>query len=198
MSTHGRHGRTVLLVRHGETEWSATGRHTSFTDVPLTDRGRRAAGALRERLAGHELALVLASPRVRARDTARGAGFPEAEVEPDLAEWDYGEYEGTTTAELREEQPGWTVWSGPLPGGETPAEVGARVDRVIARALAADGDVALFAHGHVLRVLGARWIGLPPASGALLGLDTAAVCELGFEREQRVLWLWNDTRHLHG
>ena len=198
MSTHGRHGKTVLLVRHGETEWSATGRHTSFTDVPLTDRGRRAAAAVRERLAGRELALVLASPRARARDTARGAGFADAEVEPDLAEWDYGEYEGTTTAELREEQPGWTVWSGPLPGGERPEDVGARADRVIARALAADGDVALFAHGHVLRVLGARWIGLPPTAGALLGLDTAAVCELGFEREQRVLWLWNDTRHLRG
>ena len=182
----------LVLVRHGETEWSASGRHTSTTDIPLTEQGRAAARALRERLAGQEFALVLASPRTRARTTAELAGF-EPEIEPDLAEIDYGDYEGRTTPEIREQRPGWSLWADGSPGGETLAEAGARADRVIARALAAGGDVAVFAHGHILRVLAARWIGLAPERGANLALDTAAVCELGFERELRVISRWNLT-----
>jgi broad specificity phosphatase PhoE len=187
----------IVLVRHGETEWSASHRHTSFTDVALTDAGRAAAAALRGRLAGREFALVLTSPRRRALDTCELAGYRErAEVDADLVEWDYGDYEGLTTPQIRESDPGWTVWTHATPRGETAAEVGARADRVLARAANAGGDVALFAHGHLLRVLGARWIGLEPQAGALLGLDTAALCELGCERETHVLWLWNDTSHL--
>jgi probable phosphoglycerate mutase len=178
----------IVLVRHGETEWSAAGKHTSHTDLPLTERGRAAARGLRERLAGREFALVLCSPRTRARTTAELAGFTP-QTDADLAELDYGPYEGRTTEEIREERPGWTVWQDP--GGETLEAAGARADRVIARALRAEGDVALFAHGHILRILGARWIELPPAAGARLTLATAAVCELGFERETRVLGRWN-------
>jgi broad specificity phosphatase PhoE len=188
---------TLVLVRHGETEWSATGRHTSVTDVPLTDRGREAAARLRSRLAGFEFALVLASPRARAGETAALAGLGErAEVDEDLAEFAYGEYEGRTTADIREERPGWSVWDDSAPGGETAAQVGARADRVIERVTVVDGDVAAFAHGHLLRVLGARWIGLDPVYGGHLGLDTGSVCELGYERERRAIWVWNDTSHL--
>ncbi len=180
----------IVLVRHGQTEWSASGRHTSTTDVPLTDEGRRAARALtlRER----EFALVLTSPRQRARETCELAGL-RGEVDEDLVEFDYGELEGLTTAEIRETRPWWSLWRDGAPGGETPEQVGARVDRVISRALWAGGDVALFGHGHVLRALGARWLGLPAAAGGLLALDTAAVCELGFEHENRVVWGWNRT-----
>jgi broad specificity phosphatase PhoE len=192
-----RHAQTLVLARHGETEWSATGRHTSVTDVPLTDTGRRAAARVRDRLAGFEFALVLVSPRARARDTAALAGLGErAEVDEDLAEFAYGEYEGRTTADIREERPGWSVWDDGAPGGETAAQVGARADRVIERAAAVDGDVAAFAHGHLLRVLGARWIGLNATYGGNLGLDTGAVCELSYERERRAIWVWNDTSHL--
>jgi probable phosphoglycerate mutase len=188
---------TVVLVRHSATEWSASGQHTSRTDVPLTDQGRRDAERLRPRLAGRDFALVLSSPLSRARETAELAGLGDrAELDEDLREFDYGEYEGRTTAEIREERPGWDVWRDDSPGGETPADVGRRADRVIERALAAGGDVALFAHGHVLRVLGARWIGDDAAQGGSLGLSTGALCELGFERERRAIWLWNDTRHL--
>jgi broad specificity phosphatase PhoE len=188
---------TLVLVRHGETEWSATGRHTSVTDVPLTDRGREAAARLRPRLAGFEFALVLASPRARARETAALAGLGErAEVDEDLAEFAYGEYEGRTTADIREERPGWNVWDHGAPGGETADQVGARADRVIERVTGVDGDVAAFAHGHLLRVLGARWIGLDPVYGGHLGLDTGSVCELSYERERRAIWVWNDTSHL--
>ena len=180
----------IVLARHGETEWSASGKHTSTTDISLTDRGRTAAGRLRERLAGQEFALVLASPRVRARETAALAGF-DPEIEPGLAEVDYGDYEGLTTPEIREDRPGWSLWTDGSPGGETLADAGARVDRVIARSLAADGDVALFAHGHILRVLAARWLELPAERGASLALDTASLSELGFERENRVITHWN-------
>lgn len=182
---------TVVLIRHGETEWSASGKHTSVTDVPLTPAGRRAAERLRERLAGRAFSLVLTSPRARARETCALAGL-DGEVDEDLAELGYGEYEGRTTPEIREERPGWSVWRDGSPGGETVDAAGERADRVIARALAAGGDVALFAHGHLLRILGARWIGLPAAMGGHLALSTGAVCELGFERERRALWLWND------
>jgi broad specificity phosphatase PhoE len=182
----------IVLVRHGETEWSASGQHTSRSDIPLTDRGREAAMRLRERVAGREFALVLASPRRRARETAELAGFTP-EIDPDLAEVDYGDYEGRTTNEIRAERPGWSLWVDGTPGGETPAQAGARADRVLARALAADGDVLIFAHGHILRILAARWIGLPPEHGASFALDTASVSELGFERENRVIEHWNLT-----
>ena len=183
---------TIVLVRHGETEWSASGRHTSRTDVPLTEKGRAAARGLGERLAGRDFALVLTSPRARARDTCAAAGFGDAaEVTDDLAEWDYGGYEGLTTPEIRVDRPGWLLWDDGVPGGETATQVGARADRVLERALAADGDVALFAHGHILRVIGARWLGQPARFGGSLGLDTGSLSELGFEHENRVLLRWN-------
>ena len=180
----------ILLARHGETEWSANGRHTSTTDLPLTARGREAARTLGERLQGREFALVLSSPRARAKATAELAGLTP-EIEPDLVEIDYGEYEGRTTPEIREEQPGWTVWTHPAPGGETLAHAAERADRVIARALAAGGDVALFSHGHFLRILAARWLELPPERGRSFLLETATLSELGFERETHVLARWN-------
>jgi broad specificity phosphatase PhoE len=186
-----------VLVRHGETEWSASGKHTSITDVPLVESGRRDAERLGERLAGRRFALVLTSPLARARDTAALAGFGDvAQVDEDLVEFRYGEYEGRTTPDIRREWPGWSVWRDAAPGGETAEQVGVRADRVIERALAADGDVALFAHGHLLRVLAARWIGLPATYGGHLALSTGALCELGFERERRALWVWNDTSHV--
>jgi broad specificity phosphatase PhoE len=192
-------GQTIVLVRHGATEWSASGQHTSRTDIPLTDAGRANARCLRERLAGYDFALVLSSPFSRARETAELAGYGDRiEIDEDLREFDYGEYEGRTTAEIREERPGWDVWKDDSPGGETPDDVGRRADRVIERAAAAGGDVALFAHGHLLRVLGARWIGDDARKGGALALSTGAVCELGFERERRVIALWNDTRHQSG
>jgi probable phosphoglycerate mutase len=189
-----RHGHSFFLVRHGETEWSASGKHTSRTDVELTPDGERAARMLGERLAGREFALVLTSPMRRARETCELAGLA-GEVDEDLMEFDYGDYEGLTTPEIREQRPGWYLWADGAPGGETPDHVGSRADRVIERALAAlpAGDVVAFAHGHLLRVLGARWIELGAECGGLLGLDTAALCELGFERERRVIWLWNYT-----
>ena len=180
----------IVLVRHGQTEWSASGRHTSTTDLPLSDQGRHAAEALRQRLGDRDFALVLSSPRLRARETCALAGLT-CEIDDDLAEFDYGEYEGLTTKEIRAERPGWSLWTDGAPGGEVAAQVGERVDRVIARALEAGGDVALFAHGHVLRVLAARWLELPSERGASFALDTASVSELGFERETRVLWHWN-------
>jgi broad specificity phosphatase PhoE len=185
----------LVLIRHGETEWSASGRHKSVTDVPLTGAGRRHAELLRPRLTGRAFALVLSSPRARARETAALAGL-DARVDEDLVEFDYGEYEGRTTPDIREERPGWSVWSDGAPDGETAERVGDRADRVIERALAAGGDVAAFAHGHLLRVLAARWIGLPATYGGHLALDTGSVSELGFERERRAVWLWNDTSHL--
>jgi broad specificity phosphatase PhoE len=195
---YARHvSQTVYLIRHGETEWSATGKHTSYTDVPLTEDGRRAAERLGPLLAGLDLALVLTSPRARALDTAALAGLGDrAVVDDDLVEFGYGEYEGLTTPEIREKRPGWSVWDDDTPGGETVEDVGRRADRVIERILAAGGDVAVFAHGHLLRVLGARWIELPARAGGNLALSTAALCRLGFERERRAIWAWNDTCHL--
>lgn len=188
-------GRTeVVLVRHGATEWSVSGRHTGRTDLPLLDEGRVQADAAGARLEGRAFALVLVSPLERARETCERAGYgAAAEIDPDLLEWDYGTYEGLTTPEIREQVPGWTVWDGAIPGGETIDDVAARTDRVIARCRATDGDVALFAHGHVLRILAARWCGLDPRAGRHLPLDTAAVCTLGWERDTPGLRAWNLT-----
>jgi probable phosphoglycerate mutase len=189
-----RTGPAVLLIRHGETEWSRSGQHTGSTDLPLTPEGERHAALLLERLRGRDFALVATSPLQRARRTCELAGLGErSEVLEDLRELGYGEYEGRTTLEVREQRPGWNIWRDGTPGGEPFEDAAARADRVIERALAAGGDVALFAHGHFLRVVGARWIGLPPQAGSGLALGTGAVCDLGFERERRVIWLWNAT-----
>jgi probable phosphoglycerate mutase len=191
-----RTGHAVLLVRHGDTEWSRSGQHTSRTDLPLLDEGRAAAEALGRRLAARSFALVLSSPLTRALDTARLAGLADdAEITEDLVELGYGDYEGLTTPDIRTERPGWDLWKDGSPNGEALEDARERVDRVIARAAEADGDVAIFAHGHILRVLGARWIGLPPEAAATLALSTAALCDLGYERERRTIWLWNDTSH---
>jgi broad specificity phosphatase PhoE len=184
------HPPEVVLLRHGETEWSASGRHTGRTDVPLTERGRQQARALGTAVAGRHFAEVLTSPLQRASETCRLAGLDGTVVE-DVREWDYGDHEGRTTPEIREEVPGWTVWRGPVPGGERPEDVAARADRVVARLLAAGGDVAVVSHGHFLRVLAARWLELPPVEGRRFALDTATVSVLGTEREARVVRLWN-------
>lgn len=188
----------AVLVRHGETEWSATGRHTSRTDLPLTDAGRRQAEALRPVLARWRFSLVLTSPLQRSVETATLAGLdhgvePPIERIPDMQEWDYGEAEGRTTAEIRADHPGWTVWDGPLPGGETIQEVTARAERVLARCRMTEGDVALVAHGHFLRILAARWLGLLPQDGRLLVLDSGSISVLGFEHETPAVLHWNDT-----
>lgn len=181
----------LWLVRHGPTEWSRDHKHTSVTDLPLLPEGDRAARSLRPRLADNGFALVLTSPRLRARHTAELAGFPDAEVDPDLAEWAYGDYEGITTEQIRESVPGWSVWTHPSPGGETAEQVATRLDRVIARARAIDGPVLAFGHGHALRVLAARWLELMAADGRHFRLDTATVSVLGYERENPVLLRWN-------
>jgi broad specificity phosphatase PhoE len=181
----------VWAVRHGETEWSRDGRHTGTTDIPLTDVGEAAARGLAPRLAEEKFALVLTSPLQRARRTAELAGFPEAEVDDDLVEWGYGDYEGVTTEEIRESVPDWTVWTHPCPNGETADEVSRRLDRVVARCEREDGDVLLVGHGHSLRALAARWLGLPVTDGRLLKLDTGTVSVLGHERETAVVLHWN-------
>jgi probable phosphoglycerate mutase len=184
----------VVLVRHGETEWALDGRHTGRTDVPLTDRGRRQAAWLAGLLRARQFAKVLVSPRQRAVETCRLAGFGDvAEVRDDLAEWDYGEYEGRTTPEILAERPGWTLWDDGVPGGETVEDVGHRVDRVIAEVRSTPGDVAIFAHGHVLRILTARWLGLGPRCGRLFLLEPAGVSVLGYEHTWAVITRWNDT-----
>jgi broad specificity phosphatase PhoE len=190
--------RQVWLARHGETEWSRVGRHTGLTDIPLTDLGRLQAGALRSRLADHGFALVLTSPRSRAIETAQLAGYADVAVpDPDLAEWDYGQLEGRRTAEIVADLPGWTIWSGPWPAGETVEQVSDRADRVIARCLApdVDGDALLFGHGHMLRLLAARWLQLPGGSGGMFGLSTGSVSVLGWDRERPVIESWNELPH---
>lgn len=186
----------IWLVRHGETEWSLSGAHTSVTDIPLTDRGRELAVHLRDALKDVEFAAVLVSPMQRAQETCRIAGFGDRmEVEPNLMEWNYGDAEGKSTKQIREElgKPDWNVWKDGVVGGEAVDAVGARADKVIARALAEakGGKVALFAHAHILRILAARWLELPAVDGKLFALGTGSVSVLGFEREQHVVVRWN-------
>jgi probable phosphoglycerate mutase len=184
----------VWLVRHGETEWSAAGRHTGRTDVPLTEAGRAEAAALAPVLAGRRFALVLSSPASRARETAAIAGFASAVLDDDLQERDYGEVEGRTTAEMQARGPewaGWTVWAGPVPGGESLDAVAARCRRVLARADAAGGDVLLFGHAHTLRVLAVTALDMEPVLASRFALGPAALSVVGFEREVRVIRLWN-------
>ncbi|TDC50482.1 histidine phosphatase family protein [Jiangella ureilytica] len=186
------HRPEIWLVRHGQTEWSRDGKHTGATDLPLTPVGEEAARSLAARLDGAAFGLVLSSPLQRARVTAELAGFASAELDDDLREWDYGDYEGITTPQIRETDPDWSLWTDGAPGGERPKDVETRVDRVVERLRSFDGEKALvFAHGHILRVLGARWVGLPVADGARLRLDTATVSVLGWERETPAIDRWN-------
>jgi len=191
-------GRQLVLVRHGETQWSRTGRHTGRTDVALTELGQRQADALGLMLRGRSFAAVLVSPLQRATETLRRASLDAARVRvlEELVEWDYGDYEGLTTEEIRRSVPDWTIWTAPVPGGESAADVGRRADLVIARALDESGDVAIFSHGHLLRVLTARWLGLDVPAGRHFALDTATVSILGYERDTPVILLWNEACHL--
>ncbi|MDQ1565352.1 MAG: hypothetical protein QOF96_232 [Actinomycetota bacterium] len=187
----------IFLLRHGATEWSVSGRHTGRTDIALTEEGRRQAERLQARLARERFALVLVSPLKRARETAELAGFGDAaEVDPDLVEWDYGDYDGRTAAEIRQERPGWTPWHDGFPGGETLEQMAARAARVVARVRDAEGDVALFAHGHILRVVAACWLEQPPVEAARYYLSTASLSVLGWERETTVIDRWNEACHL--
>jgi broad specificity phosphatase PhoE len=182
----------IVLVRHGETEWSLSGQHTSHTDLSLTERGRERAAALAPAMAEWNIALVLTSPLRRARETCELAGLGDvAEVCDDLLEWDYGEYEGLTTPQIHETNPSWSLWQDGCPGGEMPDQVGERADRAIARLRSADGDAVAFAHGHILRVLAARWIGMPVSAGARFTLKAGAISVLGFERATEVIELWD-------
>jgi len=183
----------LVAVRHGATRWSAAGRHTGRTDLPLTDEGRRQAEELGRRLGGHDFSRVLVSPLVRAAETCALAGFAgRAEPCPDLGEWDYGAYEGRTTTDIRAERPGWWLWADGVPGGETLEDVVRRADRVVATVRDGSGDVLAFAHAHLLRVVAARWMGLEGAAGGRLTLGPATVSVLGWERETPVMVRWND------
>jgi broad specificity phosphatase PhoE len=182
----------AVLVRHAETEWTRSGQHTGRTDLPLTEQGRQEAAALAERLRAWRFSRVLVSPSRRARETCELCGLAaRAEQREQLLEWDYGEYEGLTSAQIEARQPGWSLWRDGCPAGESAAQVGGRIDRVIAEILATAGTVAIFSHGHALRVLGARWIALEPEQGARLGLSTASLSALGSEHDTRVLARWN-------
>ena len=183
----------IVLIRHGQTEWSASGQHTSVTDLDLTAEGERQARELGVRLAGRTFTAVLCSPRRRASRTAQLAGLTVTEVTGDLAEWHYGTYEGRTSAEIRRSVPNWSLWTDGAPGGESPEQVTVRIDRVLARARALldGGDVALVGHGHALRVAGVRWIGLPAAAGGRLRLGTATLSTLGFEHGVQAIASWN-------
>jgi broad specificity phosphatase PhoE len=187
----------IWLFRHGETEWSLSGQHTGRTDLPLTAAGRRRAQAIGDRLKRRPFALVLSSPLIRALETCRLAGYGDvAKLDSDLMEWDYGDYEGRRTVDIRKERPGWSLWQDGVPGGETIDQVAARARHVIEAAKSAEGDVALFAHGHVLRVLTACWLGLPPDAGRLFALGTAAVSVLGDENDTAQIIKWNQDSHL--
>lgn len=188
----------IVLVRHGQTEWSISGKHTGRTDIPLTDLGRQQADALAEMLDGEEFAAVWSSPLVRAWETMERAGYAaQAVPTEDVLEWDYGVYEGLRTDDIRQKIDGWSVWTHPIWNGETVEEVGQRADRIIAASEEADGPVAVFAHGHFLRILAARWVGLPAEGGKNLSLGTATVSTLGWERDNHVIQMWNDACHLN-
>lgn len=185
----------MILVRHGPTAWSRSGRHTGRSDIPLEDDGQALAVAVGRAVVQlrRPVVAVLTSPLVRATETCRLAGFgAQAQVTTDLVEWDYGDYDGLTTAEIRRIRPGWNLWRDGVPGGESLDEVGRRADRVIARARAVAGTTVCFGHGHILRVVGARWVGLPPVGGRMLALSPAQICQLGWEREDPVIWSWNE------
>jgi broad specificity phosphatase PhoE len=189
----------IYLARHGETAWSITGQHTGRTDIPLTARGERNALSLGERLTGMTFAKILTSPRSRARRTCELAGFgAQAEVDPDLQEWDYGQYEGRRTADIRQERPDWYLFRDGCPGGESVEAIGGRADRVVAHLRAIDGNVLLFSHGHILRVLAARWLGLPAGHARFFVLSTAALSIVGYEHHlnEAAIRLWNDDRHV--
>lgn len=182
----------IWLIRHGQTEWSLSGAHTGRTDIPLTPDGELQAAKIGEYLAGRSFALVLTSPLQRARKTCDLAGYGgSAQIDPDLCEWNYGDYEGLTSTQIQVRVPGWTIWTGGVPKGETIEQVAARATRVIGRAVQAGGDVALFAHGHVLRILATCWLGIAPTDGKYLALDTASVSVLGYEHETHVISHWN-------
>lgn len=188
----------LVAIRHGETAWSRSGKHTSRSDIALTEEGRAAALDLAPRLMDHRYTSVLSSPRKRAVDTAVLAGFADRLViDDDLVEWDYGDYEGRTTADIRVERPGWTIWDNDPPNGETAADVAARADHIVEAARRVDGDVLVFSHAHFLRVLAARWVGLGPEYGRHFALSTASMSVLGWQREDPVVELWNDSSHLH-
>jgi broad specificity phosphatase PhoE len=190
---------TVYLARHGETAWSVSGQHTGRTDIPLTARGERNAEGLGQRLSGIPFAEVLTSPLSRARRTCELAGFGAgAEADPDLQEWDYGRYEGRRTVDIRKERPGWYLFSDGCPGGESVEAIGARADRVVARLRSVEGNALVFSHGHILRVLAARWLGLPAGEARLFLLSTAALSILGYEHalNEPAIRLWNDDRHV--
>ncbi len=191
----------VYLARHGETSWSLTGRHTGLTDLPLTARGERNARRLGDRLRGLTFAKVLTSPLIRAARTCEIAGFAAAEVDPDLAEWDYGEYEGRTSAEILKERPDWQLFRDGCPGGESPQQVSARADRFVARLRAVNGDALVFSSGHILRVVASRWLVLDATiPGSHFMLNTASLSALGYEQSlaRPVIRLWNDDRHTAG
>jgi broad specificity phosphatase PhoE len=182
----------LVLVRHGQTEWSRDKRHTGRSDIPLTPEGVREAQRVRAELEGREFARVLSSPLARALETARLAGLGDRlETREELLEWDYGDYEGVTTAEIHETRPGWVLWRDGCPGGENPEDVGARADQLLAELSSTDGDVAVFAHGHMLRVLTARWVELPPSQGSRFVLETATISVLGWEHDWRAIRTWN-------
>lgn len=190
-------GRYLVLLRHGETEWTISGRHTGRTDIQLTEAGRQEAREAGERIAGMHFDRVVTSPMERAVETCRLAGFGDGATTDDaLMEWDYGDYEGVTTAEIKETVPDWSLFDQGCPGGESAADVGARVDPLVDAARSGEGNWLFAAHGHVLRVVGARWVGLPPQDGVLLNLGTAAVCFLGFEHDRPVITHWNETGRL--
>lgn len=192
MGAGGEMSRELWLIRHGETEWSRSGAHTGRTDIPLTAGGREDAAAIGRYLAGRRFALVLTSPLERARETCRLAGYgAAAAVEPNLREWDYGDYEGRTMPGIQKDVPNWSLWVSGPPHGETIEQVAGRAEAALTRALQADGDAALFAHGHILRILAARWLGLSPDCGRLFALGTASLSTLGYEREARVMTRWN-------
>ncbi len=184
----------IVLVRHGETEWSASGQHTSRTDLPLIEAGREQARALERPLRGRTFTAVLSSPLKRALETCRLTGFGDVvELREELHEWDYGDYEGLTTPQIKDGRPDWDLWRDGCPGGESPDQVCARADRLLASLAEVDGEVLMFAHGHILRVLSARWVDMPVGAGARLLLSAGALCVLGHERETRALERWNET-----